>query len=92
MAAKPNHMEMSSEKPSWWLPIMGEVFRAAKRPQDFSAWLHPRSSLLLQRVAADFRLKLWAVMVAAEATITPERTPSPPRSLLLFHLPLFIPS
>lgn len=35
----------------------GEVFRAAKCPQEFSARLHPRSSSLLQRVAADLGLK-----------------------------------
>lgn len=35
----------------------GEAFRAAKCPQEFSARLHPRSSSLLQRVAADFGLK-----------------------------------
>lgn len=34
-----------------------EAFRAAKCPQEFSARLHPRSSSLLQRVAADFGLK-----------------------------------
>lgn len=39
------------------LPGTREEIKATECPQDFSAELHPLSSLLLQRIAADFELK-----------------------------------
>lgn len=85
LAANPNHLETSS----WWQPVMGEVLKATKHPEDFSAQLRPWSNLLSQGRAADFRLKRRAITMPAEAT---QPQGGHPHSLLLFHLLLFMPS
>lgn len=80
MAAKLDHVEISLDKSSWWLPVTGEVLKATECPQDFSAQQHLWSSALLQRLAGGFEFKCWTLIMPAETTVTPEKTPSPPQA------------